>query len=155
VFGPDGRGFYTVWTSDGAAAKIDASVMGYNAAAVFTGGALGHELETAGPEAQIAFALDRVADVFGRDARKHVIATHTTAWCGAPNFRGSWACALPGAGHERPNLAGCVDDQIFFAGEATMVGHQGSCHGAYLSGLRAADEIATALDRIQAPAATG
>ncbi len=38
-----------------------------------------------------------------------------------------------------------VDERLFFAGEATIHGAQGTCHGAYVSGIRAAREIAESL----------
>jgi monoamine oxidase len=36
-----------------------------------------------------------------------------------------------------------VDNKLFFAGEATAVGHIGTVHGAIQSGQRAAAEILT------------
>ncbi len=39
-----------------------------------------------------------------------------------------------------------VDDRLFFAGEATVTGGQGTCHGAYESGIQAAREIAGVLE---------
>ena len=56
-----------------------------------------------------------------------------------------YSCALPGQSHQRKELARSIDDKVFFAGEATMSGLWGSCHGAYLSGVRAAQEIAKTL----------
>ncbi|MCP4332311.1 MAG: FAD-dependent oxidoreductase, partial [Gammaproteobacteria bacterium] len=52
---------------------------------------------------------------------------------------------LPGQFHQRANLAKTVDDRLFFAGEATGNGTQATCHGAYVSGIRAAQEIAAQL----------
>ncbi len=145
VFGPDGRGHYTVWNDDGTAGKVDASVMGLNSAHVFAGGRFGIWLEKQGQQACSAFAVDRVADIFGNDIRKHVDRTIVTAWHTEPWTRGSWACAQPGKAHQRTNLARSVDDRVFFAGEATHVAGQGTCHGAYLSGIRAARDIAETL----------
>lgn len=42
---------------------------------------------------------------------------------------------------DREVLASTVGDRIHFAGEATHVDYFGSVHGAYLSGVRAADEV--------------
>ncbi|MEM6481112.1 MAG: FAD-dependent oxidoreductase, partial [Pseudomonadota bacterium] len=53
----------------------------------------------------------------------------------------SWACAKPGQAHQREALARPVDERLFFAGEATHIGGQGTCSGAFLSGQRAAAEI--------------
>ncbi len=145
VFGADGRGHYSIWNGDGNAAKVDASVMGLNTAAVFVGGRHGIWLEKQGPQACHDFAVDRVADIFGHDIRKHVIRSITTAWSTEPWTRGSWACALPGQAHQRANLQRPVGERLFFAGEATVYGVQGTCHGAYQSGIQAARDIATQL----------
>ena len=146
VFGADGRGHYSTRNDDGNAAKVDASVTGLNTAAVFVGGRHGVWLEKQGQQACHDFAVDRIADIFGHDIRKHVNRSIVTAWNTEPWTRGSWACALPGQAHQRANLERSVDERLFFAGEATVYGGQGTCHGAYLSGIRAAREIATQLN---------
>ena len=146
VFGADGRGHYSTWNDDGNSAKVDASVMGLNTAAVFVGGRHGVWLEKQGQQACHDFAVDRVADIFGNDIRKHVNRSIVTAWNTEPWTRGSWACASPGQAHQRANLERSVDERLFFAGEATVYGGQGTCHGAYLSGIRAAREIARQLN---------
>ncbi len=147
VFGPDGRGHHTVWSDDGPSAKVDVNGMGFNSVSVFTGGRHAVWLEKQGPQACLDFAVDRIAEIFGNDIRKHVVRSITTAWSSEPWTRGSWACALPGQAHQREHLARAIDDRLFFAGEATQVGGQGTCDGAYRSGLRAAQEIAAAVKR--------
>jgi monoamine oxidase len=144
VFGEQGYGFYSTWHDHGddTAAKVEAGVMGVNTAVVFIGGRHGIWLEKQGQQACHDFAVDRIADVFGNDIRKHVERSIVTAWETEPWTRGSWACARPGHAHQRANLARPVDDRLFFAGEATMSGLQGTCHGAYKSGIQAANEIA-------------
>jgi monoamine oxidase len=142
VFGPEGRGHYSTWNDDGTAAKVDASVMGLDSAHVFVGGRFGVWLEKQGRQACHDFAVDRVADIFGNDIRKHVRRSIVTAWSTEPWTRGSWACARPGRAHRRADLARPIDGRLFFAGEATVYGGQGTCHGAYQSGIRAAREIA-------------
>ena len=146
VFGEDGRGHHSTWNADGTTAKVDASVMGLNTAHVFVGGRYGVWLEKQGQQACHDFAVDRVADIFGNAIRKHVNRSIVTAWSTEPWTWGSWACARPGQAHQRANLARAVNDRLFFAGEATVYGGQGTCHGAYQSGIRAAQEIAAALD---------
>ena len=146
VFGGDGRGFYSTWNDDGNAAKVDVSVMGLSTAAVFVGGRHGIWLEKQGAAACRDFAVDRLADIFGSAVRKHADRTIVTAWNSEPWTRGSWACAVPGHADQRAVLARPVDDRLFFAGEATLYGGQGTCHGAFQSGLRAAREIAATLE---------
>ena len=145
VFGADGRGHYSTWNDDGNAAKIDVSVMGLNTAAVFVGGRYGVWLEKQGQQACHDFAVDRVADIFGHDIRKQVNRSIVTAWSTETWTRGSWACAQPGQAYQRANLQRPVDERLFFAGEATVCGGQGTCHGAYQSGIQAAKEIARQL----------
>lgn len=145
VFGNDGRAYYTTWTTTGHAAKVDAGVKGSSTAVVFVGGQQGIALERQGPQALVSFAMDRLADIFGNEIRKHVVRCIATAWESDPWTRGTWACAAPAQSHQRANLARPIDGRLFFAGEATMVGPQGTCHGAYLSGIEAAGQIAHTL----------
>ncbi|MGY8997247.1 MAG: flavin monoamine oxidase family protein [Alphaproteobacteria bacterium] len=146
VFGPQGRGHYTTWNDDGETAKVDANALGFNVASVFVGGRHGVWLEKQGQQAGHDFAVDRIADIFGNDIRKHVTRSIITAWSTEPWALGSWAYAQPGQAHQRGNLARPIDELLFFAGEATKVGGQGTCHGAYFSGMRAAQEIAEQLN---------
>lgn len=88
VFGADGRGHYSTWNDDGNAAKVDASVMGLNTAVVFVGGRHGVWLEKQGQQACHDFAVDRIADIFGNDIRKHVNRSIVTAWETEPWTRG-------------------------------------------------------------------
>ena len=146
VFGPQGRGHYTTWNDDGETAKVDANALGFNVASVFVGGRHGVWLEKQGQQAGHDFAVDRIADIFGNDIRKHVTRSIITAWSTEPWALGSWAYAQPGQAHQRANLAHPIDERLFFAGEATRIGGQGTCHGAYFSGMRAAQEIAEQLN---------
>jgi len=145
VFGPDGRGFHVVWNDAGDSAGFEASVMGQNTAIVFTGGRHAVWLEKQGQQAGRDYAVERVAEVFGSSIRQHVTRSIVTAWTTEPWTRGSYSCALPGQAHQRHELARPVDDRLFFAGEATTVGDNSTCHGAFNSGVRAAREIAAAL----------
>ena len=144
VFGADGRGCHSTWNDDdiGNGARIEASVMGHNYSVAFVGGPHAVWLEKQGQQACHDFAVDSIADVFGHHIRKHVSRSIVTAWTTEPWTRGSYACARPGQAHQRATLARPIDERLFFAGEATINGAQGTCHGAYLSGIRAADEIA-------------
>jgi len=148
MFGDEGRGHYTVWNDGDATAKIDAGALGINVAVVFVGGRHAIWLEKQGPGACHEFAVDRVAEVFGNGIRKHVVRSITTAWSTEPWTRGSWACAVPGQAHQRKHLARAIDNSLYFAGEATEIGGQGTCDGAYRSGIRAAREIAACVNPV-------
>lgn len=141
LFGADGRGHYTIWNDAGDAAKVDVSVMGFNMAAVFTGGPHAIWLEKQDHQTRHHFAMDRLADIFGNHIRKHAKQSIATAWKTNRWTRGAWSCALPGQAHQRTNLQLPVAQRLFFAGEATIYGGQGTCHGAYQSGIQAAQEI--------------
>lgn len=145
IFGLEGRGFHVVCNEDTGAAGFEASVMGQNTAIVFVGGRHAIWLEKQGQQASHEFAVNQVAEVFGNDIRKQVIRSIATAWTTDPWTRGSYSCALPGHAHQRVELARPLDDRLFFAGEATTVGDHACCHGAYRSGIRAAQEIAKAI----------
>jgi monoamine oxidase len=145
VYGPDGRGFHKVWNDDDDAAGFEASVMGQNTAIVFTGGRHAIWLEKQGQQAGHDYAVDRVAEAFGNDIRKHVTRSIVTAWTTEPWTKGSYSCALPGQAHQRKEMARSIDERVYFAGEATTVGDHACCHGAFRSGIRAAREIAEAL----------
>jgi len=145
IFGPDGRGFHTTWRDAGDVGLLEADVNGNNIAILYVGGRQGAWLEKQGQQACRDFALDRVAEVFGSGIRKHAGRSIATAWSTEPWTRGSYSCALPGQAHQRRELARPVDGRLFFAGEATIPGAHATCHGAYLSGIRAAEEIAAHL----------
>ena len=145
VFGPDGRGFHSTWNDNGEACGFEASVMGQNTAIVFTGGRFAVWLENQGQQAGHDYAVDRIAEAFGNDIRRHVTRSIVTAWTTEPWTRGSYSCALPGQAGQRNVLARPLDERLFFAGEATIIGGQACCHGALRSGVRAAREIAKVL----------
>lgn len=149
VFGPDGPGWYSTWhdsdDTDDHAAGFEASVMGLNTGIVFTGGRHAIWLEKQGQTACHDFAVNRIADVFGNRIRKRVTRSIATAWTTEPWTRGSYSMATPGNAHRRRELARPLENRLFFAGEATVNGAQATCHGAYLSGIRAANEIAAVL----------
>lgn len=84
-----------------------------------------------------------------------------TSWGNEPYNRGSYsffpvgardddiynagigaAMEAPGEQHEEERGAGSRSARVLFAGEATSVEYEGSMHGGYLSGVRAADDVA-------------
>jgi monoamine oxidase len=97
--------------------------------------------------AMTAFALDELAGVFGSRIRKHLTPLAASAWAGDPYARGSYSYALPGHAEDRAVWAETLENRIFFAGEATSARDFSTTHGAYLSGLDAADQAATAIGR--------
>jgi len=145
LFGPDGRGFYQVEDGDSEPSGFEVSVFGDPLVVVFIGGRFADWLERQGQDAAHDYALTQIAEVFGHGIKDHVTRSIVTAWRGDPWTHGSYTCALPGQAHQREELARDVEGRLFFAGEATITGPQATCHGAYLSGIRAVGEIAAAL----------
>lgn len=69
--------------------------------------------------------------------------TVVTRWSQDEFARGSYSYVGPRAsGDDYDALARPVQDHVFFAGEATSRHYPATVHGAYLSGVRAAQEIA-------------
>jgi len=97
-----------------------------------------------GQQAARAFAIDRIADIFGNDIRSSAGRSIATAWATDPWTYGSYASALPGQFKQRKSLPLPIDKKLFFAGEATARTN-GTCNGAYWSGVRAAREVAEGL----------
>jgi monoamine oxidase len=58
---------------------------------------------------------------------------------------GAYSHALPGHAGTRRELARPFEQRMFFAGEATHPNDFSTAHGAYDSGLRAAEEAIAAL----------
>ena len=62
-------------------------------------------------------------------------------WGADPFARGSYSYALPGKADCRAALAAPVDDRLFFAGEACSLADFSTVHGAFATGVAAADAI--------------
>ena len=106
----------------------------------FLGGRWAHALEQEGPGAAAAFAVEELAAVFGSELRRRVRPLAATAWAADPFARGSYSHALPGRSGARGILAQPVENRLFFAGEACSTDAFSTAHGAYATGLRAAEE---------------
>jgi monoamine oxidase len=107
----------------------------------YFGGRLARELELAGQGALAAFAIDELAHLVGSDFRDKVRPIAETAWATDPWARGSYSHALPGHAGARAVLAEPVEQRLFFAGEATHPTFFSTAHGAWESGMRAAEEV--------------
>jgi monoamine oxidase len=145
VFGPEAGGYYQSWSSEAQGAYIDVNLMSTNVVSVFIGGRFSTWMERQGQQTAHEFAVDRIVDLFGSDIRRSVGRSIVTAWVTEPWTLGSYAAALPGQFHQRKLLPLAVDNKLFFAGEATARAN-GTCHGAYWSGIRAAREVAGLLN---------
>jgi monoamine oxidase len=115
----------------------------------FVGGRFGWELSAAvkkdGEEAAIDFARGELRKIFGADIDSHFVKGRFTQWANDPHVRGGYAYQRPGAAGARAALAVPLADRLFFAGEATAGAMSMTCGGAFLSGERAAREVAERL----------
>lgn len=112
---------------------------------VYLGGRCARALEGQGTGAATAFALEELGALMGSDFRRHLHPFAETAWASDPWALGSYSHALPGHAGDRARLAAPVEDRIFFAGEAASPRFYSTVHGAWETGLRAADEAIAAL----------
>ena len=72
--------------------------------------------------------------------RRRPIAWHVARWGEEPWSRGAWCTLRPGASHaDRAALAEPVDARLVLAGEAVDPEQASMLHGAFASGVRAAD----------------
>lgn len=107
----------------------------------YFGGAFARELEEAGEEAFAAFAIEQIAALLGNDMRKRLTVIAVSRWHQDPYARGSYSYAAVGCSAQRAVLAAAVNDRLFFAGEACSIHDYSTAHGAYRTGMRAAEEV--------------
>ncbi|MFG2859175.1 flavin monoamine oxidase family protein [Streptomyces sioyaensis] len=87
-------------------------------------------------------AMGTLKTIFGSDIPAPVD-YQITRWASDPYARGSYSYNKTGSTPAmRERLAAAVDDRVHFAGEATHRDSYQTVHGAYLSGIRAAKEVA-------------
>jgi monoamine oxidase len=104
----------------------------------YFGGKLARELEQR-EGAFARFAIDQLAAHFGGDFRKRVTPIAASAWGRDPFARGSYSYARIGRSGARAALAAPVDERLFFAGEACSLDSYSTAHGAYRTGVTAAE----------------
>ena len=105
----------------------------------YFGGRLAAELEAGGGAAFLDFATAELVGLLGSNFARRVKLLHVHPWGNDPFSRGSYSSALPGKADCRALLATPVDDRLFFAGEACSSNDYSTAHGAYLTGVAAAD----------------
>lgn len=115
--------------------------------ACFFGGRFAAQLERDGIAAMAAFAADELAGLFGDGIRRQLRPLAASAWRSDPFALGSYSYALPGHAGDRARLAAPVENRLFFAGEACSPNFFSTAHGAYETGLKAADAVIASLAR--------
>ena len=113
----------------------------------FFGGRFAAQLERDGIDAMAAVATDELVGLFGSGIRRRLSPLAASFWRADPFARGSYSYAKPGHADDRARLAEPVDGRLFFAGEACSPNFFSTAHGAYETGLRAADAALASLRR--------
>jgi monoamine oxidase len=111
----------------------------------FFGGRWAATLEREGEAGMFSFAAGELARLFGSDIRRQIAPLASTAWLQDRWARGSYSYALPGHAGDRAVLAAPVDNRLFFAGEACSPNFFSTAHGAYMTGLAAAEAALASL----------
>lgn len=107
----------------------------------YLAGRLARDLEAAGEAAFFDFALSELTGLFGSNFAKRLKPIALHRWGSDPYARGAYSYAVPGAADQRAVLAAPVDNRLFFAGEACSRFDFSTAHGAYVTGIEAADRI--------------
>jgi monoamine oxidase len=115
----------------------------------FLGGSGAEQLEQAGLAGAFAFATAQLVALLGSDIRSRLRPLAGSSWRRTDHVGGSYSHALPGQAAARARLAVPVDGRLFFAGEATHETDFSTAHGAWQSGLRAAEEALAALGSLR------
>ncbi|MBI2253528.1 MAG: FAD-dependent oxidoreductase [Proteobacteria bacterium] len=83
------------------------------------------------------------ADQFGSDVKQAAMPHYVIAdWDNDPHIRGCYSAARVGRADTRSELAAPADDRLFFAREACSRQYMGDVHGAWSTGIAAAEEAA-------------
>lgn len=128
------RGEWAEWVSFSATAN-QPILLGFNAADQ------GKALEALSDEAIVASAMDTLRQIYGDDIPEP-LDYQITRWASDPFALGSYSYnAVGSVPAMRQDLAAPLGESVFFAGEATSEAYFGTTHGAYLSGLQAAQDI--------------
>lgn len=110
-------------------------LLGFNAADY------GRNLENLNDTDTVARAMQTLRTIFG-NAIPAPVDWQITRWMTDPFARGAYSFNKVGApAGARNTLATPLNRRVYFAGEATDAQYFQSVHGAYLSGLRAANEV--------------
>jgi monoamine oxidase len=110
----------------------------------YFGGKLAAELEASGDAAFFDFAVSELTGLLGNDFRHRVQPIRVHRWGRDPFARGSYSFARPGSADCRPTLAEPVEQRLFFAGEACSINDYSTAHGAWHTGVRAAEQVIAA-----------
>lgn len=142
VFGLGPDAYLTYEAKTNRAVGFLTNISGTALTFAYVGGAFGRELEKAGVETAVDFALGELKRTLGNAIQDKFVKGTVSRWGEDPWTLGSYASAEPGAYHLRNELRKPVDKRIFFAGEACHKDMWATCAGAHLSGIDVAKTAA-------------
>ncbi|MSP67902.1 MAG: FAD-dependent oxidoreductase [Alphaproteobacteria bacterium] len=152
VFDASMPGYVHVLDASGDGLVCEVRPFGQRIASAYVAGTRASRLEALGEAAMVDHALHHLAGMFGNAIRRRMVAGIASAWQGERWIGGAYAAARPGESGRRAALARPLARRLFFAGEAMHPEFFSTAHGAYLSGVSAAD---AALAALGAPSARG
>ena len=111
----------------------------------FFGGIAARAMEDAGDAGRLAFATEELSRLLGADFARRLQPIAGSWWHKEPSIGGAYSHALPGYADQRAVLASPPNERLCFAGEACSAHDFSTAHGAWASGISAADRIEAAL----------
>ena len=109
------------------------------------GGTAARDLGEVGEAALLDFAACHLERLMGSDLRRQILRSLATSWTKDPFIRGAYSYAKAGKAALRQRLREPHQERVFFAGEATSPDCFATCHGAYQSGIAAAERALASL----------
>lgn len=113
----------------------------------YFGGTFARALEREGDGAFAAFAIEQICAALGNDFRKRLTPIAESAWARDPWSLGAYSYGSMGAQTARATLAAPVNGKLFFAGEHCSDVDFSTAHGAYRTGVTAAQDALKTLGR--------
>ena len=144
----DPRRSHEIFADDSASAlSFQVHPFGRSMASAYAGAGNAAELETAGIDAVRSHVVERLAAMFGHGVARRAETAVMSGWGSDPDIGGAYSFARPGGADLRDRLAAPVGDRLWFAGEAASRRGFSTVHGAWETGRRAADAVASAIGR--------
>ena len=107
----------------------------------FFGGKAARSLAGGGVDAAADFATEELVSLLGSDFRRRLRPLAGSDWSRKPFILGSYSHALPGHSAAREALSRPIDGRLYFAGEACSTTDFSTAHGAWQTGINAAEAI--------------
>ncbi len=114
----------------------------------YFGGTLATQLEANGDAAFFDFAVSELTGLLGNGFASRLRPIRIHRWGVDRYSLGAYSFALPGRADCRATLAKPVDDRLFFAGEACSPSDFSTAHGAWQTGVTAAEQVIAVRERM-------